>query len=513
MKRYLIFLLFLLALTMAACSDTSDNESISEDESNEQSTLTIATPEDIDSFDIHDQTSNGSEAILTNMFSYLLKRTDDSDEPANDVAESYESIDDKTWEFKLKEGVTFHNGDPLTAEDVKFTYERVAFDDSLSRHSYFENIKEVEVIDDLTVHFHTHETEPLMVSKISRNGSGILPKEYIEENGIDHFLEEPVGSGPYKLKEWEKDSKVVLEPFDDYFEEDKSDWEEVVFRIIPETSTRVGELLSGGVDIINEVPPSEWDRVDDNDGTSLIDGASTGVMQLIVKQTDDYITSDPKIREAIDYAIDKKAIVENLYQGSGEPIQSGVPEGVFGYDPELLDSYNYDVDHAKKLLEEANYDGTEIKLQSPNGRYTLDKDVAEMVGSMLEEAGLNVQVELMEDSHFIDVYSAEENEELMLISLTNSLFDAHHALEYFPSDASGLTGYNNSDFDELFEKSTSTMDPDEREKELQELQKMALEDRPNIFLFQMNKAYGVNDAIDFEPTITEHFYIPTISKK
>src|SRR5699024_12320889 len=97
-----------------------------------------------------------------------------------------------------------------------------------------------------------------------------------------------------------------------------------------------------------------------------------------------------------------------------------------GYDLELFDSYNYDVDHAKKLLEEASYDGTESKLQSPNGRYTLDKDVAEMVGSMLEEAGLNVQVELMEDSHFIDVYSAEENEELMLISLTNSQIGRAH---------------------------------------------------------------------------------------
>src|SRR5699024_4590842 len=139
---------------------------------------------------------------------------------------------------KLKEGVTFHNGDPLTAEDVKFTYERVAFDDSLSRHSYFENIKEVEVIDDLTVHFHTHETEPLMVSKISRNGSGILPKEYIEENGIDHFLEEPVGSGPYKLKEWEKDSKVVLEHLNDTFEKKKGDRAEVSFGIIRGTSNR-----------------------------------------------------------------------------------------------------------------------------------------------------------------------------------------------------------------------------------------------------------------------------------
>src|SRR5699024_7115954 len=127
MNRYIIYILLLLEITMAACSDTSGNVSIYEDETNEESTLTIATAEDIDSFDIHDQKSNGSEAILTNMFSYLLKRTDDSDEPANDVAESYESIDDKTWEFKLKEGVTFHNGDPLTAEDVKFTYERVAF--------------------------------------------------------------------------------------------------------------------------------------------------------------------------------------------------------------------------------------------------------------------------------------------------------------------------------------------------------------------------------------------------
>lgn len=513
--RGLLFSLMLLVVVLAACSNdentdsgTTDNES----ESSEESVLTIATPQDLESFDIHNSSSNNSEALVTNVFSYLLKRTDET-ELQNDLAESYEVIDEKTWEFKLKDGVTFHNGDPLTAEDVKFTFERVAHDDSFKRHSYFENLKEVEVIDDLTFRVHTFETEPLLLSKLSRNGSGILPKNYIEENGIEHFMENPVGSGPYQFVEWKKADRLVLEPYADHFEIQDHEWDKVVFRIIPETSTRVGELLAGGVDLISTVPPSEWERINGNDGTSVVDGNSTRVMQLIVKQTDEFITSDPKVREAIDYAINDKAIVDSLYKGSGLPVQSGVPEGVFGYDPELLGSYLYDLDKAKELLEESDYDGSEITLQSPNGRYTLDSDVAQMVAAMLEEAGLNVKIELMEDSHYLDVYSAQENQELMLIGLSNSLFDAHHALEYFPSDASGLTGYNNPEFDELFEASAITMDADERESQLQELQHMALEDRPNIFLFQMTTSYGVSDRIEFNSSLTEHFYIPNINKK
>ncbi|WP_060207161.1 ABC transporter substrate-binding protein [Sporosarcina koreensis] len=519
MKRnYLVFLLLAaISLVLGACSNNDKGEANSSNDGNDGSSkeqvLTIGLPTDIDTFDIHNTTSSATEAVLTNMFSYLYKRTDEL-ELQPDLAESYQIIDDKTWEFKLKPGVTFHNGDPLTAEDVKFTFERVAKDPSLKRNSYFTNFEEVEVVDELTLRIHTKTTEPLMLNRISRNGLGILPKKYIEENGLEHFLKNPIGSGPYQFKEWAKDSHITLTSYKDHFEL-KPEWDKVVFRVIPETSTRVGELIAGGVDLISNVPPTEWDRINDNDGTSITEGDSTRVMQLIVRHTEGSVTSDPRVREAIDLAINKEVLVDHINKGAAIPTRTGTPFGVTGAHPDLNNSFVYDPERAKKLLEEAGYgNGVEINLQSSNGRYTLDSDVAQIIATMLEEVGFKVNLELLENSRYLDVYDAHQNKELFLIGLSNSLFDGSHALEYFYTEgAKGMTDYSNPEFDKLFALSEENMNLEEREQQLQKMQEIVAEDRPNINLYQMKTAYGIRDHITFDASLTEHFYVPSIHKK
>lgn len=139
--------------------------------------------------------------------------------------------------MKLKEGVKFHNGDTLTSEDVKFTLERVATDDTLKEYPNYKQIKEVQVVDDLTFKIITHKPEPSLLHRLSRLGSGMLPKKYIDEKGWDHFLNNPVGTGPFKFKEWVRDDKIVLTVFEDYYEGKVEEWDEVIFRVIPENST------------------------------------------------------------------------------------------------------------------------------------------------------------------------------------------------------------------------------------------------------------------------------------
>lgn len=164
-----------------------------------------------------------------------------------------------TLNIKLIEGITFHNGDPLTSEDVKFSIERVATDDTMVEYTFFKPIKEVEIIDDHNLNIITHEPLPTLLDLISKSASEILPKNYIEENGIDHFRKNPVGSGPYQYVEWVKDDRVVLEPYEDYFGGKETEWKQVIVRNIPEASTRVGELITGNAHIIDDVPPNEWD--------------------------------------------------------------------------------------------------------------------------------------------------------------------------------------------------------------------------------------------------------------
>ena len=303
-------------------TDSSGNKDSSGDKE-ENRTLTIAMGADIVSFDIHNHNNTSTEAVHDNMFNYLFKR-DDNNVIQPELVDTFEQLDELTVQMKLKEGVKFHNGDTLTSEDVKFTLERVATDETLREYPNYKQIKQIDIIDELTFNVVTHAPEPSLLHRLSRLGSGMLPKNYIEENGWDHFLSNPVGTGPYKFKQWNRDDRIVMVPFEDYYEGKEDEWDEVVFRIIPENSTRVSELLTGGVDIAVNVPPSDWDRVDNNDGTSMKKQTSNRTIMLILRATEGYPTADVRVRQAIDFAIDDGSLAEHALKGGGTPTRTRV---------------------------------------------------------------------------------------------------------------------------------------------------------------------------------------------
>lgn len=522
MKRVLFSLALLLTMSVlivAGCSGSDDEEgdanaSGEDQEDSDNRTLTIAIPTDQSSHDIHDHNNTLTEAIHANMYNYLFKKDDEGNiEP--ELVDSYENIDDLIWEFKLHEDVKFHNGDELTAEDVKFTLERVANDDSLAEHSHYRQIEEVEVVDDYNFKIHTYEPEPIMLNRLSRIGSGILPKDYVDEVGWDEFLENPIGTGPFKFSEWNRDSEIVYEVFDDYFEGKNEDWDEIVFRIVPEDSTRVGELLTGGVDVALNIPDHEWDRIDDNDGTSVASTTSQRVTMLLLRHDEEYPTSDPRVREAIDLAIDNEALTENVLGGAGVPVRTRVTPGNTGANEDLYDTYLYDPERSKELLEEAGYgDGLEITIHGPNGRYTKDKDIQEMINGMLAEVGITVQTDLMEWSNYTELRNAFAYDEAYFIAYGNSQFDASLALDNIRSErAMEMQGYKNEEFDEILDAAEVNMDLDERIEQYQRAQEIVAEDRPYIYLYAEMANYGVSDRVDFTPRADEMFFANEILKK
>lgn len=342
MRKYLLTFILVLLLIVSACS--KDNDSSSTDKAkdkdgdtaveNESKILTIANGTDVTSFDIHNHNTTSTEAVHVNMFNYLVKNGG-AEGFISDLAESWENIDDNTWSFKLKEGVKFHNGEELTADDVKFTLERVAKDETLLEFGSYKQIQEVKVKSDYEFDIITENPEPALLNRLSRLGSGILPKDYIEKEGWEVFLKEPVGSGPYKLKEWKRDDRLVLEANKDYFGEAPK-WDELVFRAIPEDSTRVSELLTGGVDIAVNIPPTDVERIDAGDGSSVITTPTQRVMMLVLRTGEGNVTADPLVREAIDLAIDKQAIVDSLLNGAGQVTRTRVTPGNVGANEDLL---------------------------------------------------------------------------------------------------------------------------------------------------------------------------------
>lgn len=517
--KFFRYILLLIVLLLAACSGGNDEEGAEEGTSNDSSdgasdeVLTIGNSNDIVSFDIHDHNNTSTEAVHVNMFNYLVKN--DPDEGfIPDLAESWENVDETKWEFKLKEGVKFHNGDELTAEDVKFTLERVANDSALLEYGAYRQIEEVEVVSDYEFVIHTYEPEPALLNRVSRIGSGILPKNYIETEGWDVFLENPVGTGPYQFEEWQKDSQLTLTRFDDYFG-DEPKWSQVEFRAIPENSTRVSELLTGGIDLAVNIPPDDIERIESSGDTTVMSAPSQRVMLFVLRTQGDYPTADPKVREAIELAIDKEAIIESVLEGHAVPTRTRVTPGNFGANEELYDTQLYDPERARELLEEAGYaDGVNIKLSSPSGRYLKDRESVELMVAMLQEVGINADVEFLEWSAFSTPYSNKEFEDVFFIAYGNSMFDGSQALQRLELEmAAGETDYDNPEVEELLSEAMNNMDEDSRLEQYQKAQEIISEDRPIIPLFQVESIYGVNDRINFEPELSEMLYVDDITIK
>ena len=479
--------------------------------SNDSTTLTLAINADILTTDPQALNNGITTSVLYNVFSNLVKY-DDAGEIVMDLAESYELLEDQvTWEFKIREDAVFHDGTPVTAEDVAWSLTRVITDESSSEYMNFSPL--AEAVDDYTVHVVSDDPYPIMLQLLCKGGAAVLPKAYFEENGEEAWLANPIGSGPYQLTEYVKDDHVTLVPFADYYGEQNPDWEEVIFRVVPESSTRVGELIAGNVDAVNMVIPTEWERVNGNEGTAVVNGPSTRVYQLALK-TDKGPTADLRVRQAIDLAIDDQTIVDTILQGAGTPMLTRVPSGVNGCNEDLVGKYNYDPERAKELLAEAGYpDGFSMKIEAPTGRYTMDAEISQAIVAMLSQVGITVDLQLLESSAYSNVFSAHSAEDGFMTCFGLGFFDASYGMiGYFGVNTSGESNWNNQEYIDMYYEAEFNMNEEERTQLFQEMQQMVADEVPYAIICQIDNSYGVKDSITMTPRLDDVWNLSTIRK-
>jgi peptide/nickel transport system substrate-binding protein len=400
----------------------------------------------------------------------------------------------------LREGVTWHDGQPFTASDVEFTFERVANDPLLVRNSYYSHIADVEVVNDHEVIFHTAVPDPIFLSALSRNGASVIPRHYYEAVGVDAASLAPIGTGPYRFVEYRTDDRLVLEAFDDYWN-GRPQFDRAVFRIIPENSTAVSELLTGGVDIVTTVNVSEVSRVSSSSAAVVKTVGGNRTDYITFNVSEGQVTADPLVRAAVDYAIDDALLAEVLTDGAGVPVRGRVsPETSFS-PSELYDAYLYDTDRARELLAEAGYAPGELTVTLMGN--TGHADVADLVGAMLAEVGIQSTIELFETSVWNSRYwQPGEFTNIAFGASSDSSFDYGNSLVDLtcPDGVHAKRSHwCDQTYTDLVNAANVEFDPAVRADLLRQAADILLDQRPQYYLFSGATFVGVRQGLNFEP--------------
>ncbi|MFE7560044.1 ABC transporter substrate-binding protein [Kitasatospora sp. NPDC057500] len=508
MKKRLTAAMAVAALPLAGCMPVSSGAA---EGGAQKDTLVFAQNVDPRNLDPQNAVQTSADRVNRNIYDRLFTR-DESMKIVPQLVTDYQQVDDETWTFQLRKDVKFQDGSPLTAKDVVFTIHRLK-DPALLEARWFEQIADATAVGDHEVRITTKGAMPTLLAVLAKSGADIVPSAFIEKNGIEEFVKAPFGSGPYKFVEWKRDDRVTLERNDDYWG-GAPKWKRVEVRTIPENSTRVSELLTGGVDIATEVPVIDWKRVDAG-RTAMELGETTRVMLLVLRLDDQYATKDPRIREAIDLAIDKKAIVDTLFGGKATPVRTRAPKTVFGGDPSLYNTAAYDPERAKELVKQAVADGRSVKLHysASRGTYPMDAELAEMVTAMLKKAGFNVELEILEGGAFGDIYSKYTNKDVYQVAFADGLMDSSYALQGFSTVlGKPRMGYSNPKVDELLAQANRTMDEAARRTAYFEVQKIIADtDRPMVSLYTQPAAFGVSKDVKFTPRADDGFVFDDVA--
>lgn len=466
----------------------------------EPDTIVMALGVDQNTMDPHMHFQRVGILMNINMYDSLLhKNTKLAYEPS--LATAWKALDDTTWEFKLRQGVKFHNGDAFSAEDVKFTFDRVL--DPATKSPQYGNvraIKEVKIIDAHTVHLVTDKPFPLLLERVVF--FPMIPKQHYEKVGAQAFGESaPVGTGPYKFVEWKRDQSLKLERFEGHWR-GPAPIKTLIIRVIPETSTQIAELKTGGVDIIRNLSPDLIPDLKAHPNTSVSTAPILRTHYVMLDMREAPFTKQ-EARQAANYAIDRQAIVDKLMGGLGRVVPTVVNPMAFGHDPKV-EGYTYDPQKAKELLKQAGYpNGVDITLHAGTSE-AFNRQIAEALAEMLTEVGLRTNLKIWDPGPAWNKFFQGEGK------ATNgfiaswgyySTFDADAILHpLYHTEPGGWVGkwYTRvPGLDELIDTARSTVDKTSRLTTYARIQNLIKVEAPSIFLFHQHDMLGINKRVEY----------------
>jgi peptide/nickel transport system substrate-binding protein len=474
-------------------------------------TLRMAYDSDPTSLDPHEQLSGATLQMSHLLFDPLIRfKQDLTIEPR--LAKSYETIDDRTTRFHLRESVKFQSGRTLSAKDVVWTVDRLK--QSPDFKALFEPFVGAKAVDDLTVDLITKRPYPLVLnlatyifpmdrafySGVDERGQ---PKDAIVKNGSSFASTHASGTGPFIVTEREQGVRLTMKRFADYWDTaSPGNVDEIVFAPIKESATRVAALLAGDVDFISPVPPTDLARVKDTSCCTLITMPSTRVLTFELNQERLPAFKDPRVRLAMNYAINRDGITQKILRGFATSAGELSPQGYAGHDPALLP--RYDLDKAKALMQQAGYEkGFAATMMAPNNRYIEDARIAEAVAAMLAKINIKVDLQTMPKAQYWQRFD-ERAADIMMLGWQSDTQDSANFYEFLTMTPDQKTGYgqynagnySNPEVDRLTLESQTMTDPRARAETLKKVERILYDDAALIPLHWPHLSWAARKGVN-----------------
>jgi peptide/nickel transport system substrate-binding protein len=446
------------------------------------------------------------ESVLRNIYEPLVTLTPDlrSLEPL--LATDWRQLDDRTVQFKLRRGVTFHNGEEFDASAVKYTVERV-FDPETKAFllTTYQTIDRVVVVDKYTVNIVTRVPDPTLVRRMSCFHMNMLPPKYFSTRPADELAKKPVGTGPYRFGTWVRDGDLRMDANRQYWGQ-QATIQQVTMRTIPEPGTRVAALLAGDVDVITAVSPDDIPRIMASGRARAVTLPGNRIAFYFMAMRKPPL-DNRLVRQALNYASNMDGIIKNVLGGHG--FRRAVISNPWhvGYDETVM-PFPYDPAKARGLLAQAGYGGgITVNYDGIQGRYPKDKEIAEAISGEWAKVGIRVNLRFHEWGAWQSQADASRFDGLIFASWGNAWMDADFT--YSPLFRSGgrytgkWTGYANPQLDAFLDEARVTLDPARRSELFSRVQRLMQEDCPAVFMHALEDGYGVGNRIQWRPRSDE----------
>ena len=454
------------------------------------------------------QSSNASWTLFDSL---VFPEPDGTFSPA--LAESWETSDDgRTITFTLRQGVTFHNGEELTAEDVVFSWETYT-QDVVTYASNWTIASNVEAIDDFTVAVSTDEPNALLLPYISTAWS-IIPKDYYEEVGAAGFAENPVGTGPFMLEEWAKGDSITVVANPTYWRQGYPKLEKVIFKFMPESATRIAAVQTGEIDISP--------RLTTEDAQGLLGAPDIQIIRYPVNRVYylafnnittgvDTPIMEPEVRRALQYAVDVDGIVNTLFDGYATRAVGFVGPEDLGFDN--AEPIPYDPEQAKALLAEAGYpDGFEVDMACPDGAYAHINEVCEIIRNNLNEVGVTGNLDIMESNAYWELQATQALPPMFVDSWSVTLTEAYPRLQGALNQGDSYANFWTQEIQDYLDQIATTVDVEERAALYGELQQLMRDDPPFVYLYMPEAFEAVRSRVqNYHPRGAEQYFLWDVS--